>query len=195
MKQSSNRVRWCKFRERLNLVARLRDAADRRYLPAFACVLAAVTFASEARAEGATRDLSQFVELGVTFTITIALNPPAGTLIVGVEEAPPTGWTVSIISNGGTFDAGTGEVKWGPFFDPGIPPLVTYDVTPPTDSVGFQCFNGTVSYGGVSTPDIAGDSCIVAPIPAVTEWGLAVIALLILCGATILIRRPRVALG
>lgn len=152
-----------------------------------------MTGTAKANAQGATRDLSQFVGPTSTFTVTIAVNPPAGTSVVGVEEAPPSGWTVSVISNGGTFDAGTGKVKWGPFFDPAIPPLVSYDVTPPPGSVGYECFTGTVSFGGASAPNITGDTCVLVPVPAVTEWGMAIMALMMLCGATVLIGRPRVA--
>lgn len=181
----------CPHRRRPGAATRLRSRAFRGCVPAVAFAVTVLICVPDAHAEGATRDLSQFVELGATFTTTIVLEPPPGTLIVGLEEAPPTGWIVSTISNGGTFDAATGEVKWGPFFDPGIPAFVTYDVTPPTTAVGSQCFAGTVSFGGASTPDIGGDACIGAPIPAASAWGLAAATLGIMCGATILVGRRR----
>ncbi|MCH7995795.1 MAG: hypothetical protein IIB57_15315, partial [Planctomycetes bacterium] len=62
-------------------------------------------------------------------------------------------------SNGGTFDAINGKVKWGPFFPPDIPPEVTYDVTSAAGDVGVVCFEGMISLDGVNSP-VCGDDCI-----------------------------------
>ncbi len=114
----------------------------------------------------ATRTLSDPDDLaycpGVTKRVHIALNPPAGTSAVGVEDAPPAGWVVSSISDGGTFDFVNWKVKWGPLFPP-FPAEVTYEVTP-TDVAGVECFTGTISIDGVNE-SICGDQCVDACCP------------------------------
>lgn len=142
-------------------------------------------------ASGAQRDLSQFVTAEVPFTVTITLDVPMGTVVAGAEEMPPAGWTITSISNGGSVDPKTGEVKWGPFFDPSIPSLVTYDATTP-DLAGEFCFTGTVSFDGPAEP-ITGDECIGVGLPAVSTWGLVVLSLLILCFGTRIAVRGRVS--
>lgn len=79
--------------------------------------------------------------------VCIMVCAPGGTTAVGLEDAPPAGWSVANISNGGQWDAVNQKVKWGPFFDP-IPATVSYEAIPPTGTTGNQCFNGTVSYDG-----------------------------------------------
>jgi hypothetical protein len=48
---------------------------------------------------------------------------------------------ISNISHNGTFDASTGKVKFGPFFDSTARTL-TYDVTAPSGASGDQTFSG-----------------------------------------------------
>jgi hypothetical protein len=124
------------------------------------------------------RDLPDSYTPGGTFTVAITLNTPGGTSVVGAEDAPPAGWTVSNIDNGGSLDAGTGKVKWGPFFSPSIPASLSYDVTPPASGGGDVCFAGTASFDGLEEA-IAGDGCITRSIPAASAWGLLVLALAI----------------
>ena len=57
--------------------------------------------AQPACAHGATRDLTDYSDPGIMFTVSISIDPPPGTGVVGVEDAPPAGWPVSNISNGG----------------------------------------------------------------------------------------------
>jgi len=141
-------------------------------------------------AQGATRDLSGYAEPGVSFTVTIAIDPPAGTAVVGAEDAPPTGWSVSNISDGGTWDAEQEKVKWPLFLDPSIPEVVTYDVTPPDEIPGMYCFAGTVSFDGSEDP-IAGDECIPIRIPTVSEWGMVTMILLVAVAGTLVLIRHR----
>jgi hypothetical protein len=64
-----------------------------------------------------------------------------------IEEKPPRGWTISNISHGGTFDAGTGAIRWGVFID-GMPRTFTYGVTPPAGVASVGTFAGRFSYDG-----------------------------------------------
>ncbi len=92
-------------------------------------------------------------------TVQIILSPPAGVTAVAVEDTPPGGWSVSEISNNGTFDPVNRKVKWGPFFSGAIPEFVSYVATPSNAAVGPVCFAGTVSLDGLNRP-ICGDQCI-----------------------------------
>ncbi|UCE61005.1 MAG: hypothetical protein JSU63_04485 [Phycisphaerales bacterium] len=140
--------------------------------------------AQTARADGATRDLSAYSAPGVAFTVVIAIDTPPATGMAGLDEAPPTGWSVSNISDGGTWDSQTEEVKWL-FFDPSIPPQVTYDVMPPIDASGEHCFTGTITFDSLPLPvAIDGDDCILFDAPAVSEWGVIVMAIIGLVAGT-----------
>jgi len=141
------------------------------------------------QAQSAVRELPRFPGEGATATITITLHPPAGTAAAGAADTPPAGWTVSNISDAGTFDSLTGEVKWGPIFTPADPTVLTYDVTVPTGATGNECFTGTVSFDGSETP-IEGESCFVT-IPALTPAGAAVAALLATAAGLVVVRRWR----
>ncbi|RME41740.1 MAG: hypothetical protein D6788_00590 [Planctomycetota bacterium] len=142
--------------------------------------------AAPARGQSAVRALPTFPGEGATVTITITLHPPAGTAAAGAADTPPAGWTVSNISDAGTFDSLTGQVKWGPIFTPSDPTVLTYDVTVPTGATGNECFTGTVSFDG-SEVSIGGESCFVT-IPALTPAG-AVVAVMLAIGAGIIVSR------
>jgi len=143
--------------------------------------------ARPAWADGAGRDLSGYSGPGTVFTVSIAIDPVPGTGVVGLEDAPPGGWSVANISHSGGWDAQSQEVKWGPFFDPSIPATVTYDVTP-LASAGAQCFVGTVSFDG-NEEAVGGDPCVGGPVPTATGWGLTCLGLVLLAVGTALIRR------
>jgi hypothetical protein len=143
--------------------------------------------ASVALGSGAIRDLPNSILPGATVTVTITLDPPPGTSVAAAEDQPPTGWTVSNISDSGTFDQSAGKVKWGLFFAPSIPSVLTYDVTVGSWS---PCFAGSVSYDGVGTA-IGGEACA-AVVPTVSTWGAATLLLLLLiCGGAIAGRKSR----
>ena len=139
-------------------------------------------------ADGATRDLSGFAGPSVTFTVTIAIDVPPGATMAGVEETPPTGWSVSQISNGGTWDDGQQEIKWGPFFEPSIPEQVTYEVTPPDVGSGPRCFSGIAVFDTGSLP-IEGDQCVAFGVPTISPWGLMVLTMLVLAFGTLIFKR------
>jgi len=95
---------------------------------------------------------------GVEAEICVTIEA-TGVSAVGVEHAPPAGWTdITNISHGGSYDAVNHKVKWGPFFSPSIPALLCYDLTPPPGADGLQCFEGEVSLSGTDEP-ICGDAC------------------------------------
>jgi hypothetical protein len=169
------------------------DASTNRLRPAVVMTIfaAGLVPAATGRAEGASRDLPPSVTPGKTFTVTITIEPPGGTFVVGLEDQPPSGWTVSNISDGGTFDVQSLRVKWGPFFQPSVPPWVTYDVTAPMNFPGVPCFSGTVSFDGADEP-VGADQCLPALAPALKGWGLATLLLLLLaCGEWVIDVRNR----
>jgi hypothetical protein len=95
---------------------------------------------------------------GTAFTVELRAEPPAGARAYAVEDHPPTGWTVSEISNDGVFDPATGKVKFGPFTEITARTL-TYRVTPPGSATGRKEFAGVGSVDGVNYP-IGGDRLI-----------------------------------
>lgn len=95
---------------------------------------------------------------GSPVTLFIQVSPDTGTAAYAVQDAPPTGWTVSSISESGTFDGANRLVKWGPFFDDN-PRTLTYTTTPPAGTSGPQTFSGTASFDGSGVP-IGGDRTI-----------------------------------
>ena len=151
------------------------------------CPLLLLTLVAPAWGQGATRDLSGFSEAGVTFTVSISITEPPSATILGIEDAPPPAWSVSNISDTGTWDAGTQKVKWL-FLNPPFPSVVTYDVTPPAGDLGARCFDGTVTFD-ISEDPITGDLCLDVGIPTVSQWGLFALALLLLSAATLTMKR------
>ena len=148
-------------------------------------LLALIASAQSVLAEGATRDLSNFSGPGAMFTVSIAIDAPIGADLAILEDAPPSGWTVSDISDGGSWDEGVGKVKW--LFWTAPPALVTDNVTPPADATGEHCFSGTVAFTDSEPSAIGGDTCGVI-IPTLSEWGLLAMALLVLIAGTSAIR-------
>lgn len=98
-----------------------------------------------------TRQLPTGYRPGAKFTVAIAAIPPSTTTVYAVEDTPPTGWTVGIINNDGIFDAGTGKVKFGLYFD-SIERLLTYELTPPLGATGIFNFSGDGSADGSNNP-------------------------------------------
>jgi len=88
---------------------------------------------------------------GAGLGVSIAVTPDASTQNYAVEDAPPSGWTVSNISIGGSFDDVNKKVKWGPFFDNSARTL-SYTATPPVGSSGDGSFDGVASFDGSNAP-------------------------------------------
>lgn len=138
-------------------------------------------------AQTPSRDLSDYSNPSTPFAVVITLNLPPGTSTAGVVETPPIDWAVTNISDSGTWDEQILAVKWGPFFDPGIPATVSFDITP-TGIGGVKCFSGQVSYPGADEP-IGGDDCVGDLVPAASAWGLAIMMLSLLVAATLVLQR------
>ncbi len=91
--------------------------------------------------------------------IRIALTPPKGAVVLGVEDGPPIGWIVTDnISHDGVYDAVNHKVKWGPLFPP-FPTALSYEVIPQDVTNFGACFSGTVSVNGANQ-GICGDACV-----------------------------------
>jgi hypothetical protein len=147
-----------------------------------------VGWATTVSAQNTTRELPDDYTPGATFTVSIVVNPPVGTVVAGFEDKPPLGWAVSNISHSGTFDAQWQKVKWGLFFGTSIPSSLTYDVKPSGGASGEQCFTGTASFGVLNQP-IGGEQCLPRSVPTLSAVGMAGLTLsLLLAGAIILSR-------
>lgn len=141
-------------------------------------------------ADGAVRVLPETYEQGALLSVSIEVAAPAGTVVVGVEDVPPAGWTdVTNISDGGTYDSANQKVKWPPFFD-NLSRTVSYEVTSPSSAKGVQCFTGHVSFDGDEQPT-AGDLCVTSPatVPAASDLSLIVMGLSLLAAAALVLRR------
>jgi hypothetical protein len=86
---------------------------------------------------------------GSALQIRISVSPDQTTFVYAVEDTPPSGWTVSAIDNGGSWDATNGTVKWGPFFDNQSRTL-GYKATPPAGTSCARVFSGVASFDGTS---------------------------------------------
>ena len=95
---------------------------------------------------------------GAGFPVRITVTPNTTTLAYAVEDAPPAGWTVTNIDNGGTFDSVNNQVKWGLFFD-ATPRVLSYTAIPPANAAGAVTFTGTASCNGTDVA-IIGDRTI-----------------------------------
>lgn len=85
---------------------------------------------------------------GITLAISLQIKPPTATIAYAVEDRPPTGWTISSITEGGVFDPATGVMKWGVYFDDQARTL-KYSATPPPGATGPATFRGVASFDGV----------------------------------------------
>ena len=152
-------------------------------------VLVWIGTAASALADGATRDLPEVYEPGTLLSVSIQIDAPPGTGVLGLEDVAPSGWTdVSNISDGGTYDSDNQKVKWPPFFD-NLSRTVSYDLTPPGAAVGVQCFTGYVSFDG-DEQSTGGDDCVPSPaaVPATSSLSMMVMGILVLAAAVLILR-------
>ncbi len=174
------------FGRRRRRAMRASKSAPKRHLAAGISLLACLAASGRPTvAATAERDLSRFAGPDQTFTITIALDISTGTFLAGVEDAPPPGWVVTNITDGGGWDALNAEVKWL-FFDPSIPSSVSYDVTPPMALLGLPCFIGTVAVDALSEP-IQGDQCAGAPVPMASTFGTVALLGLVIAAVWVVV--------
>lgn len=104
------------------------------------------------------RDLPEGYTPGAALTVLLKANPPGGSSAYAVEDRPPAGWRVTEVSHEGVYDAATGKVKFGPYFD-AVARVLSYRVTPTFDATGRQEFTGTSSVNGAIYP-VRGDRYI-----------------------------------
>jgi len=113
---------------------------------------------------------------GVLLTVSLVCAPPVGASVYAVEDRPPTGWIPGLVSDGGVFDAVSGKVKYGPFFD-NVARTLTYQITPPAGITNRVCFVGAGSVDGVDLV-IGGDNCLdvalTHPADSNADWQLVV---------------------
>ena len=102
--------------------------------------------------------------------VHIAVNPPAGTTSIGLEDRVPASWNVVEISHDGVYDPLNEKVKWGPFFAP-FPDAVRYVVVP-GDAAIPPCFAGVISVDGINEP-VCGPECLRVLCPRFMEADLA----------------------
>jgi hypothetical protein len=95
----------------------------------------------------ARRELPAGYIPGIPFVVRIQVNVPDSTQAWGLEDAPPLGWTVTAVSDGGIFDTNSGKVKFGHFLGGRVGTL-SYTVRPPLGALGTVEFNGAVSLDG-----------------------------------------------
>ncbi len=90
-------------------------------------------------------------EAGQQITVRLTVTPTPLTKVFAVEDRPPSGWSISQISDGGENDPRVGRIKWGPFFTNGVT-ILTYQVTAP-DAIrdAIVTFSGIGSFDELST--------------------------------------------
>ncbi len=95
------------------------------------------------------RHLPKAYQPGKNFGVSLAATLPSDAQGYAVEEYPPKGWTVSNISDGGSWDASKGAIKFGPFLD-GQHRVLRYDVLPSKGFTIKAAFSGWISVDGKS---------------------------------------------
>ncbi|GEM_PF-2049818 len=90
---------------------------------------------------------------GLIQLVSLTTAPPSTVTGYLVEDQPPDGWTVGLISHGGQYDARTKRVKFGPFAD-SQPRQLQYELTPPLRESGTRFFGGNASVGGWTSPPL-----------------------------------------
>jgi uncharacterized protein YggU (UPF0235/DUF167 family) len=82
-----------------------------------------------------------------SYTVSIKIEPAAGTASYAVEEEVAQGWEVSGITEGGFHDTKNNKVKWGPWFDD-VARTLEYKLVAPADFSGEITLNGVASFDG-----------------------------------------------
>jgi len=104
-----------------------------------------------------TRTLPECYTAGVRLTVTLNVAPSSGTINYLIEDVAPDGWTVSNISNSGSYDSFNRKIKWR--FQDSTARTLTYDITPPVSETGDKTFTGK-AYPDTADINIAGQTVI-----------------------------------
>lgn len=130
-------------------------------VPAFAAL--ALLSAGQAFAQDpASRSVRGTVNSGDTASVAITLTPPPGSATAVVTDTPPTGWTISDISDQGVLNEMSNVITWTLPNGSNLERVLSYRITPPPGNDGFQDFEGTYSYNGAMARDISGDRYAIA---------------------------------
>ena len=93
-----------------------------------------------------TRSGPAYYRAAQTVTLTNLLAPLASVWMQTLTEHVPVGWTTSGISDGGSFDAASGSIRWM-FFDNQVRPL-RFTLLAPANASGLVTLSGTASFDG-----------------------------------------------
>ncbi len=91
----------------------------------------------------ATRVLPKPVVPGSNFVVRIKVVPAKGTMSYALQETPPQNWRVQSVPDNAKFDATSGTLRVGPFFDD-VARTITYTLVP-SSATGFFKFTGLVA--------------------------------------------------
>lgn len=97
----------------------------------------------------AQRRLPMSVGVGGDLDVSIEVKPPTAISVYAVEERIPDGAMALEIGAGGQFDAASGSIKWGPFFDTQERTL-SYRLKHGQSAGGLLSFSGALSLDGES---------------------------------------------
>lgn len=100
--------------------------------------------------------------MGRSITLGVDVVAPQDAMSMALEIAVPSGWEVTGISDGGSWDTAHGKVKWGPYTD-SLPRALNFTVEPtmtrliPATGRGSYAtqFPGTVSFDGINQRVVA----------------------------------------
>ena len=91
---------------------------------------------------------------GSEVLVTLAANPASDVRTWAVEELVPVDWSVTGVSDGGSWDARNHKVKWGPFFD-ATARLLNYRLGPPVHSRADVVLSAFVRFDAATRVDSA----------------------------------------
>jgi len=119
----------------------------------------ALPFANLVRLNGDPGGIAPFVLRKIAgYSVHLAATPPPNVVSYTVEDKPQLG-PVAQISQGGVYDAATGEVRFGPFTDQ-QPRTLSYTILiPPGDCLRPNTISGFIEADAVQLP-ILGDSVV-----------------------------------
>ncbi len=98
-----------------------------------------------------TRTLPQYYMPGVAFPVAINAVPscvPEGQNYWALEEEVPPGWTVTTISDSGTYDPTQHKVFWIISTNASQPRTLSYAITSPAQESGTKTFSGVAAVSG-----------------------------------------------
>ena len=110
---------------------------------------------------------------GADTAVGLEVRPTDTTRVHLVEETVPAGWEFVTADTGGSWDAASRKVRWGPFID--VVPVsrdLRYSVRPPADAFGTVTFEGLGRFDGNDVP-AGGDTNLAHAPPTLVRRGPA----------------------